>query len=336
MVARFGWPLYRAFFGPYTEKLWGRAPSEISADWAAERISLLHLGDALVRLLGVPRPEVRTYARRYRYPRFGMGQLYETMAREIEAQGGVIHLGARVTRLETAGDRVVALTATRADGIALRVPVGQLLSTMPLTDLSRALAGGDRAPAAAERLHFRGLTFLNLGLARAEVSDATWMYVADGARRISRIQEPKRRSRWMAPEGRTSLMLEIPSDTGDDVWTAPDEALEARMQGELRALGIATGEVQTRFTVRVEHGYPVYHLDYQRDRQELLAAVGRFTNVRTAGRQGLFRYVFMDVAMQMGRAAALEMIAGARPTASLDALGRSRGGGVLETRAITA
>jgi protoporphyrinogen oxidase len=266
-----------------------------------------------------------------------MGQLYETMAREIEAQGGVIHLGARVTHLETAGDQVVALTATRADGSALRVPVGQLLSTMPLPELSRRLARADLAPAAAlaaERLRFRGLTFLNLGLGRAEVSDATWMYVADGAKRISRIQEPKRRSAWMAPEGRTSLMLEIPSDPGDDVWSAPDDALEARMSAELRSLGIHTGDVQTRFTVRVEHGYPVYHLDYQRDRAELLAAVGRFTNVRTAGRQGLFRYVFMDVAMQMGRAAALEMVAGARPTASLDALGRGRG--VIETRAITA
>ena len=335
VVARFGWPLYRAFFGPYTEKLWGRAPRDISADWAAERISLLHLGDALVRLLGVPRPEVRTYARRYRYPRLGMGQLYETMARAIEAQGGVIHLGARVSRLETTRDRVTAVVATRRDGSELRVPVGELLSTMPLTELARGLSTTvDPAPAATDRLRFRGLTFLNLGLSRAEVSDATWMYVADGAKRISRIQEPKRRSASMAPPGKTSLMLEIPSDPGDDVWTAPDAELETRMRAELRALGITTNDVETRFTVRVEHGYPVYHLDYQRDRAELLARVARFRNVRTAGRQGLFRYVFMDVAMQMGRAAALEMVAGTAPGASLDALGRGRG--VIETTAITA
>ena len=333
VVARFGWPLYRAFFGPYTEKLWGRAPREISADWAAERISLLHLGDALVRLLGVPRPEVRTYARRYRYPRLGMGQLYETMARAVEEQGGVIHLGARVSGLETSGDRVTAVLAQRRDGSVLRVPVGELLSTMPLTELARGLSAGS-PPAATERLRFRGLTFLNLGLSRAEVSDATWMYVADGAKRISRIQEPKRRSLAMAPPGKTSLMLEIPSDPGDDVWSAPDAELETRMKTELRALGLAVDDVETRFTVRVEHGYPVYHLEYQRDRAELLTHVARFANVRTAGRQGLFRYVFMDVAMQMGRQAALEMVSGARPSGSLDALGRGRG--VLETAAITA
>jgi protoporphyrinogen oxidase len=343
VVARFGWPLYRAFFGPYTEKLWGRAPQEISADWAAERISLLHLGDALVRLLGVPRPEIRTYARRYRYPRFGMGQLYETMAREVEAHGGVVHLGARVTRLETNegsgnGDRVTAVVATLRNGHELRVPLGaagQLLSTMPLTDLARGL--GQRS-VATERLRFRGLTFLNLGLSRARVSDATWMYVADGSKRISRIQEPKRRSAWMAPPGKTSLMLEIPSDPGDDVWTASDAALEERMRGELRSLGLPLDDVETRFTVRVEHGYPVYHLDYQRDRLDLLAAVGRFANVRTAGRQGLFRYVFMDAAMQMGRAAAVEMAEGARATSSLDLVGgaREHGRGLLETTAITA
>ncbi|MGO8996669.1 MAG: FAD-dependent oxidoreductase [Polyangiaceae bacterium] len=339
VVARFGRPLYDTFFGPYTHKLWGLHPSRISADWAAERISLLNLGDAALRLVGLRDTPIRTYARRYRYPRLGMGQLYERLAAEVVRLGGEIRRGAHVTDLETEGDRV---TAVRFDGARgpERIPVAELLSTIALPELVRALhlhvgeARGERIARATRALRFRSLVFLNLALRRADVSENTWMYVASGGLRISRIQEPKRRSPSMAPTGRTSLMLEIPCDAGDEIWTSDVATLRDRFSRELTELGFATDDVVDAFAVRVEHGYPVYHLGYDDDRRALLTAVERFANVRTAGRQGLFRYVFMDAAMQMGIEAARQMASGERAAGRLDAIGRAKG--VLETRAITA
>jgi len=75
VTKRFGRRLYDRFFGPYTEKLWGIPPSQISADWAAQRISLLNLSDVFLRLLRLRRGDARTYARRYLYPRLGIGQI---------------------------------------------------------------------------------------------------------------------------------------------------------------------------------------------------------------------------------------------------------------------
>ena len=37
-INRFGKELYNMFFKNYTERLWGRKPSEISADWGAQRV----------------------------------------------------------------------------------------------------------------------------------------------------------------------------------------------------------------------------------------------------------------------------------------------------------
>ena len=37
-INRFGKKLYSMFFEKYTEKLWGRHPSEISADWGSQRV----------------------------------------------------------------------------------------------------------------------------------------------------------------------------------------------------------------------------------------------------------------------------------------------------------
>jgi protoporphyrinogen oxidase len=335
VVARFGRSLYDTFFGPYTRKLWGLHPSLISADWAQERISLLDLRDVLLRLVGLRRTPVRTYARHYRYPRLGMGQLYRAMADEVQARGGEIRTATRVVGLETVDDRVTALAVEGERG-AERIPVGELLSTLPLPDLARMLRPDMPAAieTAAGRLRFRALAFVNLMLARQDFSDNTWMYVASGDRAMSRIQEPKRRSRFMAPEGRTSIMLEVPCDAGDRTWRAGDAELRTRMVAEMATLGFALDDILSSFVVRVEHGYPVYHLGYERDRQALLAEVARFGNVRTAGRQGLFRYVFMDAAMQMGTMAATQMIAGQRGGAGIDAIGRSTR--VIEAGALTA
>jgi len=207
---------------------------------------------------------------------------------------------------------------------------------MPLPTLVRLLRrdAPTEVERAADALRFRALTFVNMMLARPDFSENTWMYVASEALTTSRIQEPKRRSRWMAPEGRTSLMLEVPCDVGDRTWTAGIEELRARGVSELAALGFRVDDVLDAFCVRVAHGYPVYHLRYEADRRLLLREVDRFANVRTAGRQGLFRYVFMDAAMRMGIVAAEQMLAGRQDARALDAIGRSTR--VVETTALTA
>jgi protoporphyrinogen oxidase len=138
----------------------------------------------------------------------------------------------------------------------------------------------------------------------------------------------------MAPAGRTSLMLEVPCNVGDATWRAGLGELRDRGVRELGALGFEVNDVLDAFCVRVPHGYPVYHRGYDRDRRALLGEVDRFANVRTAGRQGLFRYVFMDAAMRMGIQAAEQMLAGQRDGKAIDAIGRSSR--VVETTALTA
>ena len=50
-INRFGKPLYEMFFEDYTEKVWGVNPSNISADWGAQRVKGLSLMKALGAML---------------------------------------------------------------------------------------------------------------------------------------------------------------------------------------------------------------------------------------------------------------------------------------------
>ena len=52
-INRFGKPLYRMFFENYTAKVWGRHPSQISAEWGAQRVKGLSLTKAIYNAIFV-------------------------------------------------------------------------------------------------------------------------------------------------------------------------------------------------------------------------------------------------------------------------------------------
>lgn len=310
IVNRFGRALYNLFFGPYTEKLWGISPKRISTDWASQRISLLNLKDVLFRLFKLKRGTPRTYAKGYYYPKKGIGQMFDIMSEEISRMGGKIILNATVSRIK-AGNGGVEGVCYLQRGVAKSIECDAVISTIPLPDLIKAFPEyltaniiGHTAP-----LTFRSVRFLNILVDLPDISDNTWMYVSEGKYIMTRIQEPKRRSPFSAPEGKTSVMLEIPCNENDEIWNCPKEQLLKRCLGDLKELGIdIQDKVIDCFTTSVTHGYPVYSLDYAAHRQKLFDFLDQYENLITCGRQGTFRYIFMDTAMEMGITAAQNLM----------------------------
>lgn len=304
---RFGRPLNEYFFKPYTEKLWGVPASALSDVWAGQRISVINAGAAALAAFLPRARRPRTYAVDYLYPLGGIGEIFETMAARIESLGGRIFYGARPAGIRTAGGRVEAVEAALPGGERGVFDADEFLSTIPLDQTARLLGAGN-----GERLPFRSLRFLNIMLDGVEdVSDNTWMYTPDRDVVMTRIQEPKRRSPRSAPQGRTSVMLEIPCQYGDGVWTASDEAMAGRATLDLAALGIdLRRNVRGVFSTFARRAYPVQELGGEAKIEKLTRAVNACGNLRMAGRQGLFRYIFMDAAMLMGRRWARNLLNG--------------------------
>ena len=298
--SRFGRTLYRTFFEGYTAKLWGVPPNQLSADWAEQRISLIDIRDVARRLLPGAANNPRTYARSYRYPRHGFGVIFDRLAARLTREGGAIRPGTSVTGfVRDAGGRVTSVETDKGP-----IACDAVVSTLPLPDVVRMTGG-------SSGLRFRGLRFLNLPMAMADVSPWTWQYLSDPDMVGTRLQEPRRRSPEMAPPGMSSLMVEIPCDPGDSLWGMTDEALFTRVGADLRRLGIdparATGEI---FGARAANAYPLMVTGYADERDRAIAHLGAFPNLVQCGRQGTFRYVFTDTAMEMGQMAAAMLLSG--------------------------
>src|SRR5918997_122131 len=109
---RFGRRLFNLFFKSYTEKVWGVPTSEIRAEWAAQRIKNLNFFSAAkAAFFGNKDDEHTSLIGEFNYPRYGPGQMWETMAEDIRRLSGEVRLSTPVTEIEVRNGRAVSLVA---------------------------------------------------------------------------------------------------------------------------------------------------------------------------------------------------------------------------------
>ena len=110
---RFGKRLFNLFFKSYTEKVWGVPTSEIRAEWAAQRIKgLSFFSAAKAAFFGNRGDKIKSLISEFNYPRYGPGQMWETMTDDIQqARRRRCCSNKRVTKLEFDGERCVRVWA---------------------------------------------------------------------------------------------------------------------------------------------------------------------------------------------------------------------------------
>jgi len=303
VISHFGRRMYDIYFGPYTQKVWGRHPSQMAAICAAERIAVQNLFDVLVSALSRKMVAFRhhyhlphsPYQRVFYYPRYGIGQLCDIMRHHIAAQGVAIKTGTPVVGIAKTGE---GYTVTTGDGRAY--DAAQVISTMPVDELKDRLTGAEAAKPSTT-LAYRALTFLFLQVERPQVSDNHWIYFPDRDCIFQRTCEFKNFSRAMSPADKTGICVEIPCDYEDPVWNMPDDTLFARvMQSAEQDNYVRREWVVAYHVAREQYAYPTYDLTYAERLRTILAYLEAFPGLLTIGRQGLFRYINIDEVLLMG------------------------------------
>jgi len=312
---RFGRRLYEIFFRTYTEKVWGLPCSEISADWAAQRIRNLNLLRAVRQALlgGTGDAVVTTLINRFHYPRLGPGMLWESCAAQLKARGTPTRLGEELVAVEHRGGRVVAITLAHDDGSRERRDVDQLIASLPIGALIGMLDPPPPAEvlAAARGLKHRDFLTVVLIVDVAELFPDNWIYIHSPEVRVGRIQNFKNWSPEMVPDpSRTALGLEYFANRGEPLWRTPDAELVALATGELERLGFATSaQVVDGTVVRVPNAYPVYDDGYRERLATLRDYLAGLTNLQMVGRNGQHRYNNQDHSMLTGIFAARNVVA---------------------------
>jgi protoporphyrinogen oxidase len=306
VVRRFGRRLFETFFKSYSEKLWGIPCSELSADFAAQRIKKFSLGEALASAI-LPRRARghRTLTDRFAYPRGGTGSVYETMAERIRGRGGEVHLQSPVRRV------VVADGAVRGVELASGQfePADHVVSTMPLTLLVQGLSNvPGEVTAAAESLRFRNTLLVYLHVAGGNLFRDQWLYIHAPELAMGRVTNF---NNWGSAGDRqtTILAAEFWCDDNDATWNQNDAQLIERATRELRETGLlGASAVLGGHVERVRRCYPVYRRGYRQQVAVLADYLRTLRNLTAIGRYGAFKYNNQDHSILMGILAAENLL----------------------------
>ncbi len=322
VVNQFGRRLFEIFFRTYTEKVWGVPCTQISADWAAQRIKGLSLSRALWHAIAPQRGAgggertIKTLIDRFRYPRRGPGMMWEAAVRKIVASGGRVLMGHTVAAIgHDAASRRFLVTARDADGNTARIAADHVVSSAAMRDLVGAL-GSALPPAAREaaaRLRYRDFLVVALIVKDRSAFDDNWIYIHDPGVKVGRIQNFKSWSPEMVPDPALNCYgMEYFCFEGDGLWNAPDDALIALAGDELVSLGLAArADIVDGTVIRQPKAYPVYDDEYRAHVAVLRAAIeSALPNLHLVGRNGMHKYNNQDHAMMTAMLTVRNILAG--------------------------
>ncbi len=330
-INRFGRELYRTFFKSYTEKVWGERCSAISAEWGAQRVkglsilgALKHIAGKVLRRRDLAQKGTETsLIEQFLYPKFGPGQMWETVSREILARGGRIVHHQRVSKIQVDGERIAAVEAVDPRSGQTTVYRGDwFFSTMPVRDLVRAL---DEVPAevrqVSEGLIYRDFITVGLLLKELKVREDSsqgqqlirdnWIYIQEPDVLVGRLQIFNNWSPYMVSDrSKVWVGLEYFCYQSDDLWKMSDRELIDLGSREMERIGIIERSAVLDATViRMAKTYPAYFGTYDRF-DEVRRFVDRFPNLFLLGRNGMHRYNNQDHSMLTAMVAVDNIVAG--------------------------
>lgn len=348
MINRFGVELYRTFFRDYTEKVWGVPCSRISPDWGGQRIKGLSITKTVTHALkqifagkkkasagageysGSNRADIRqkntetSLIGQFLYPKFGPGQLWETVAEKVRKMGGEINMNMKVVGVNRTADGLrvesVAVEGVSADGVAARrtVPCDYFLSTMPVKELVAAM-DNERTPVPADvRRVADGLVyrdFITVGLlldklliknpakpgtpeSKLKFVADNWIYVQESDVKLGRIQIFNNWSPYLvADPEKVWIGLEYFATEGDEMWRMPDGEFIKFAIAELDKIDVARPEdVRDSVVFHIKKAYPAYFGTYG-EFDKIREYVDPIDNLFLMGRNGMHKYNNMDHSM---------------------------------------
>jgi protoporphyrinogen oxidase len=318
IINRFGKQLYLTFFKSYTEKVWGVPCHEISAEWGAQRIKGLSLKGVVMHFLK------KTFARgrsgdiaqkktetslieKFLYPKLGPGQLWEHAADLVRQDGGEIHSGIQIDRINVEGNKVVSVEGRNKAGEQVTYAGDYFFSTMPIRDLVRGLSAPVPAEVSevAEGLMYRDFITVGLLAGKLAVTEKdgaplkdNWIYIQEPDVMVGRLQIFNNWSPWLvgAP-GKVWIGLEYFCNETDSLWKLSDEEMARFAIGEVAKIGILKADdVEDSHVVRVPKTYPAYFGSY--DRFDVIRSyLDGFENLFLVGRNGMHKYNNQDHSM---------------------------------------
>ena len=298
LLASFGRTFSELFPMQYTRKYHLTTAENMSTDWLGPRIYRPSLEEVLLGALS-PNSAHKHYITHFRYPNLGGFVSYLTKfvpLGNLKLKHELVSLDPRSRQLSFSNGVVTQYDA--------------LVSSVPLPDLVKAICGAPLdVVEASRRLACSTCVLVNIGVDRAELSDATMIYFYDEDICFTRLSFPHMLSGTNVPPGTGSIQAEVYfSDKYRPLTGSPDDWIQPVIT-DLRRCGLLQQRDQILFRSSMVVKYA--NIIFDLERAAALKTVHGYLDdigVNYCGRFGDWGYLWTDESFKSGENAAQKAI----------------------------
>lgn len=306
LLSSFGKSFAELFPMQYTRKYHTTPAENMSTDWLGPRIYRPSLEEVLRGAISPSAPHVH-YITHFRYPRSSGFMSYLNkfipMA-NLKLNHRLVSIDARAKELRFSNDHVARYDA--------------LVSSVPLPDLIGMVQGAPTdVVEAAGKLACTTCVLVNIGVNRADISQAHMTYFYDEDICFTRLGFPHLLSQSNAPEGTGSIQAEVYfSKKYKPFMGSPNDYIEPVIR-DLRRCGLLRED--DKVLSREAMLLPYANIIFDLDRAAALKTVHSYLDdigIAYCGRYGDWGYLWTDESFKSGENAAQRVLDGAACTKS--------------------
>ena len=299
VISNFGKKLYKTFFKSYNEKVWGIDCSDLSADWAEQRINNLNIYSLIKssfnQIFGIRTTKVKSLIEEFDYPKLGPGMLWEKVRDEVIKHNGSVILGQKVLSINQHGNEKWTVTLSTGE---ISEVADDIISTAPLREFIKGInpPPPENILSAINNFTYRSFVTIAIMFKGKNTFPDNWIYIHDTRVKVGRIQNYGNWSSFMTPGlDYVCYGMEYFCQRDDEFWKLSNEDLFELAKKELKILGINYSEVELDYKViKSPYAYPVYDLSYKDRLEQVQNYLDQYKNLHPIGRSGLHRYNNQD------------------------------------------
>tara|TARA_B100000927_G_scaffold290628_1_gene290016 strand:+ start:782 stop:2107 length:1326 start_codon:yes stop_codon:yes gene_type:complete len=284
---KYGDKISNLFLINYSEKLWGISADELSKKISGKRLKGLDIKTFLIELVFGKSKKTKHLDGSFYYPKEGIGSLFEELANYVGTEK--LFLSKKVTQINHSKNKINSIEINNTEN----VPINQLVSSIPLNVFISKM----NPPAPREimsivsQIKFRNVILIVLFINKERINFNGSMYFPSKEFPFTRIYEPKNRSDYMSPKEKTSLAIEIPCFSTDQIWNDNDDRIISIVKDKLLAINLIERDfIIESLVYRINDAYPVLEYNFEDKINQLSNYLSCFRNLKILGRNGLFEY----------------------------------------------
>ena len=271
----------------YSEKLWGLNSELLSKEIAGNRLKGISIRTLIIEFLFGKKTKTKHLDGSFYYPKYGIGTLFDSLSKKIFHKN--LHLNDRVIKIKHSGNSIISFSTNKRliddfDHLVSTIPINLFLNCLEPKPPKKILN-------ISNKINFRNIILVCFFLDKNRINKNGSMYFPSKKFPFTRIYEPNNRSKFMSPNGKTSLVVELPCFDTCEFWKMSEKDLINKIKTFLFDLKYFNQkDIIDNKIVKLSKAYPVLEKNYSEKIKPVYDYLKKFNNLTISGRNGLFKY----------------------------------------------